>query len=94
MLIARHTFHSRAGSQRDAGPARFRCYQDSIVPAADLADETVGDAGPHHGFAVNDFLLMHDYFPDQRVQEFFCQFCDVGIKDAAKACRMIRGTTL
>ena len=79
MFIAHHTFCSRAGSQRDAGPAHFRCNQDAIVLAANLANEAVVDVDPHHGFAVNDFLLMHDHFLDQRVQEFFGQFGDVRV---------------
>ena len=93
MSIAHHTFCSRAGSQRDAGLARFRCNQDSIVLAANLADEAVVDVDPHHGFAINDFLLMHDHFLDQRVQEFFGQFGDIRVL-LHQGSEILRVTTL
>lgn len=77
MFIAHRTFCSRAGSERDAAPARFRCNQDSIVHTANFAYEEAVDIDPNHGFAINDFLLMRDCFLNQHAQEFFSQFGDV-----------------
>ena len=68
---------SRAESQRDAGPARFRCFQGFSVLVANFADEAVVDVDPHHGFSIYNLLLMHDHLFNQRVQEFFGQFGDV-----------------
>ena len=74
LFIAHHTFCSRAGSQRDAGLARFLRFQGYAVLITDLANKAVVDVDPHHRFAINDFLLMHNHLFDQCVQEFFGQF--------------------
>ena len=62
-----------------AALARFLCFQGFAVLTADLADEAVADVDPHHGLSVDDFLLMHDNFLDQRVKEFFGQLGGVSV---------------
>ena len=79
MFIAHHNSYSRAGSQRNADPAHFRCFQGLSVLAANVTNEAIVNIDPHHRFAVNDFLFMHNYFLNQCVQEFFGQFGDVRV---------------
>ena len=62
-------FCSRAGSQRNAVPARFRCFQGFSILAANLADEAVVNVDPHHRFAVNDFFCTTTYDKLMALQE-------------------------